>query len=96
MDTSHPASNVSGFIAQLVRASHRYREVTGSYPVEVLTFSGNCLNCVHNFFQAIASIAFITAMIIAYLKIVTVGPGRCTMYPTYMYVERITKKMKKT
>ena len=35
-----PAANVSGFIAQLVRASHRYREVTGSNPVEVLTFSG--------------------------------------------------------
>ena len=30
----------SGFIAQLVRASHRYREVTGSNPLEVLTFSG--------------------------------------------------------
>ena len=47
-----PAPNVSGFIAQLVRASHRYREVLGSNPVEVLTFSGfcirNCLNCVHN------------------------------------------------
>ena len=48
MDTSHPASNVSGVIAQLLRASHRYREVTGSNPVEVLTFSGNYLNCVHN------------------------------------------------
>ena len=35
-----PAPNVSGFIAQLVKASHRYREVTGSNPVEVLTFSG--------------------------------------------------------
>ena len=35
-----PAPNVSGFIAQLVRASHRYHEVTGSNPVEVLTFSG--------------------------------------------------------
>ena len=35
-----PAPNVSGFIAQLVRASHRYRQVTGSNPVEVLTFSG--------------------------------------------------------
>ena len=33
-------SNVSGFIAQLVRASHRYHEVTGSNPVEVLAFSG--------------------------------------------------------
>ena len=29
-------TNVSGFIAQLVRASHRYREVAGSNPVEVL------------------------------------------------------------
>ena len=35
-----PAPNVSGFIAQLVRASHRNREVTGSNPVEVLNFSG--------------------------------------------------------
>ena len=35
-----PAPNVSSFIAQLVRASHRYREVTGSNSVEVLTFSG--------------------------------------------------------
>ena len=47
-----PAHNVSGFITQLVRASHRYREVTGSNPVEVLNFSGfyirNCINCVHN------------------------------------------------
>ena len=47
-----PAPNVSGFIAQLVRASHRYRKVTGSNLVEVLTFSEasirNCLNCVHN------------------------------------------------
>ena len=44
--------NVSGFIAQLVRASHRYREVTGSNPVEVLNFFQdslcNCINCVHN------------------------------------------------
>ena len=31
-----PAPNVSGFIAQLVRASHRYREVAGSNPVEAL------------------------------------------------------------
>ena len=32
-----PAPNVS-FIAQLIRASHRYREVTSSNPVEVLPF----------------------------------------------------------
>ena len=35
-----PAPNVSGFIAQLVRASHRHCKVTGSNPVEVMTFSG--------------------------------------------------------
>ena len=43
--------NVSGFIAQLVGALHRFRVVTCSNHVEVLTFSGNCLNClncVHN------------------------------------------------
>ena len=33
-------SSHMSFIAQLVRASHRYHEVTGSNPVEVLTFSG--------------------------------------------------------
>ena len=36
---------------QLVRASHRYREVTGSNLVEVLFFQAslrNCKNCVHN------------------------------------------------
>ena len=40
-----PAPNVSGFIAQLFRASHRYREVTGSKiekKVEILSFSGFC------------------------------------------------------
>ena len=41
-----------GFVAQLVRASHWCRDVTGSNPVEVLTFSGfyirNCINCIHN------------------------------------------------
>ena len=47
-----PAPNVSGFITQLVRVSHGYREVTGSNPIEVLTFSGfyirNCISCFHN------------------------------------------------
>ena len=47
-----PALNVSGFIARLVRASHQYRKVTASNPVEVLSFSGfhihNCINCVNN------------------------------------------------
>ena len=40
------------FIAQLVRVSHQYHEVTGSSPVDVLNFSGfyihNCINCVSN------------------------------------------------
>ena len=35
-----PAPNVSGFIAQLVRASHRNREVTGLNAVEILNSSG--------------------------------------------------------
>ena len=35
-----PSPNVSDFKAQFVRASYRYREVTGSNPVEVLNFSG--------------------------------------------------------
>ena len=30
--------NISGFTAQLVRASHGYREVTGSNSLEVLNF----------------------------------------------------------
>ena len=34
-----PSPNVRGFVAQLVRASHRYREVTSSNPVELLAFS---------------------------------------------------------
>ena len=55
-----PASNVSGFITQLVRALHQYREVMGSNPADVLTFSGF-------YIYAIAKIAFITAMTIAYL-----------------------------
>ena len=45
-----PAPNVSGFTAQLVRASHRYHEITGSNPVEVLIFQAsirNCKNCAH-------------------------------------------------
>ena len=51
-----PAPNVSGFIAQLVRASHQYREVTGSNPVEVLNFFSG-------FFTQLHIIAFITARI---------------------------------
>ena len=48
-----PAPNISGFIAQLVRALHWYREVTGSNPVEIFRsffrfLLRNCINCVHN------------------------------------------------
>ena len=41
-----PFPNVSGFIAQFVKASHRYPDVTGSNPVEILNFPGfYILNC---------------------------------------------------
>ena len=40
-----------------VRESHRYREITGSNPVEVLSFSG--------FYAKLLKFTFITAMIIA-------------------------------
>ena len=46
-----PPPNVNAFIAQLVNASHKYREVTDSNPVEAWLFQAsmrNCLNCVHN------------------------------------------------
>ena len=46
-------ANVSGFIAQLVTASHRYRKVTGLNLVEILKCPGlyirSCINCVHNY-----------------------------------------------
>ena len=58
-----PAPNVSGFIAQLVRASHRCHEVTGSKPVEVLNFV--------RLLYAIAKIAFVTARIIASLDFIS-------------------------
>ena len=50
----------SAFTAQLVRALHRYREVTWSNPVEVLNFSGF-------YTQFHTEIAFLTAMTIAFL-----------------------------
>ena len=59
MNPQMTSSQCSGFIAQLLRASHLYREVTGSNPVEVLTFSG--------FYIRYCIIAFITTRIIAYL-----------------------------
>ena len=43
---------VSGFISQLLRASHLYCKVTGSNPVEILTFPG--------FYIIYCIIAFIT------------------------------------
>ena len=35
-----PPPTISGFIAQLDRAWHQHREVTGSTPIEILKFSG--------------------------------------------------------
>ena len=40
-----PTPKISSFIAFLVMASHRYREVTGSNPVEVLIFSFSGFLC---------------------------------------------------
>ena len=62
LEPTWPAPNVNGFIAQLVKASHRYREVTGSNPVEVLNYSG--------FHTQLQKNASITARIIAYLTVV--------------------------
>ena len=66
-----PALNNSGFIAQLVRASHWYREVTGSNPVEVLNFFsgfwGNCITCVHNSNDH-SSFDFISAVFIWFIS----------------------------
>ena len=42
-----PASNISGFIAQLVRAMHWNHEVTGSNPIEVLIFFSGFLMQLH-------------------------------------------------
>ena len=55
-------------LAQLVGASYRYREVTGSNPVEVSLL-----------LYAIAKIASITARIIALLKIVIIIQHIVTM-----------------
>ena len=48
-----PARNVNGFIAQLVRASHRFREVMHGFkprssPDFFQASIRNCLNCVYN------------------------------------------------
>ena len=46
-----PAPNVSGFIAQLVRASHRYARSRVQTPLKSWLFQAfvrNCLNCVQN------------------------------------------------
>ena len=62
MGKSEPTNDhVSGFIVQLARASHRYREVTGSGPIEVF----------FRLLYAIAKIASITARIIALLHFIS-------------------------
>ena len=40
-----PAHNIDGVIAQLVRVWHRYREVTGSNPVDILNFQASLRSC---------------------------------------------------
>ena len=65
--------NVSGFIAQLVRASHRYREVTGSNPVEVLNFF---IKCVHNC-EDHSSFDFISAVHIWFISCTSFSEKYC-------------------
>ena len=54
-------------MAQLVRASHRYREVTGSNPFEVLNFFlgflRNCIKYIHKS-EDHSSFDFISAVLI--------------------------------
>ena len=55
-------------MAQLVRASHRYREVTGSNPFEVLNFFSlgflrNCIYYIHKS-EDHSSFDFISAVLI--------------------------------
>ena len=51
MNPQLPCSQRQWFRSSVGRASHQYREVTGSNPVEVLNVFqaslGNCINCVH-------------------------------------------------
>ena len=51
MNPQLPCSQRQWFRSSVDRASHQYREVTGSNPVEVLNVFqaslGNCINCVH-------------------------------------------------
>ena len=66
-----PAPNVSGFIARLVRASHRYREVTGSNPVEVLTFSGLYMQLL-KLLSSVKIVAYLVLIIIIIIMIIII------------------------
>ena len=70
--------NINGFMAQLVRASHQYCEVTGSNPIEVLNSFRlpctqslyNCINCVHNS-EDHSSFDFISAVLKWFISYLT-------------------------
>ena len=61
----------------MVRSSHRYREVTGSNPVEDLNFSGfyirNCINYVHNCEDHSLLVQYIKYFIYKFTDLVTVA-----------------------
>ena len=87
-----PAPNISGFIAQLVRASHRYREVTGSNTDEVgKFFSGflrncNCINCVHNS-EDHSSLDFMIYFIYIYHNVSSVCKASLLFLTTDLFIE---------
>ena len=65
------------------RASHRYREVTGSSPVEVLNFFQaslrNCKNCDHNC-EDHSSFDFISAVHIWFISYASFRPHFCLIF----------------
>ena len=87
-----PAPNISGFIAQLVRASHRYREVMGSNTDEVgKFFSGflrncNCINCVHNS-EDHSSLDFMIYFIYIYHNVSSVCKASLLFLTTDLFIE---------
>ena len=93
-----PAPNISGFIAQLVRASYSYREVTAW--TREFYFSGflrNCINCVHN-----SSFDIISAVLIWFISYTShfhlsvnafkilnpVMKNRASLFPNFFWGER--------
>ena len=94
-----PAVNVSGFIAKLLRASHLYREVTCSNPVEVLTFSGFYIRyCINAFItmRIIASLIHLCVMLkslhlnFIYIPTICFAVEVCLIFSTHTLLFPIT------